>query len=87
MSRLVLGSVAEAVVRTAPCSVISVRSRIASPEEQIEPPCSECLKAQRVSGDKELWCARHREHHPRPHTYSELPETFAVGSMNLRPEG
>jgi hypothetical protein len=24
------------------------------------------------------------EHHPRPHTYSELPESFALGSMNLR---
>jgi nucleotide-binding universal stress UspA family protein len=84
LSRLAFGSVAEAVVRTAPCSVLTVRTRVLSPEERIEPPCPQCVEAQRATGGKELWCARHREHHPRPHTHSELPEGFALGSMNLR---
>jgi nucleotide-binding universal stress UspA family protein len=84
LSHLAFGSVAEAVVRTAPCSVLTVRARVLSPEERIEPPCAECLEAQRASSGKERLCARHRKHHLHPHTYSELPQNFAVGSMNLR---
>jgi nucleotide-binding universal stress UspA family protein len=84
LSRLAFGSIAEAVVRTAPCSVLTVRARVLSPEERIEPPCPQCLETQRATSGKQLFCARHREHHPRAHTYSELPEGFALGSMTVR---
>ncbi len=70
--RLVLGSVAEGTVRLAPCAVLVVRPKEAGTAPEIEPPCPECVKARRDSEGKELWCATHREHHGRRHTYHFL---------------
>ena len=36
---------------------------------QVEPPCPECLKSRADGDGKTMWCARHQEHHPRPHAY------------------
>ncbi|MEZ4375143.1 MAG: universal stress protein [Polyangiaceae bacterium] len=69
VSRLLLGSVAEGVVRLAPCSVSVVRPKSAPTEPKIEPACPECVKVRQASGGKELWCAQHLEHHARRHTY------------------
>ncbi len=70
MRRLLLGSVAEGVVRLAPSPVLVVRPQV---EEalmpSIEPPCPQCLKARAESKGEKLWCQRHSEHHARPHTY------------------
>ncbi len=82
LARLVYGSVAEAVTRTAPCSVLTVRPRVLAPEETIEPPCAECAQA-RASGGKDSSCARHTRHHPMAHTYSQLPEGFGLGSQSF----
>jgi nucleotide-binding universal stress UspA family protein len=64
--RLLMGSVAERVVRGASCPVVVVREkdyhRTLAPE--IEPACSDCLKAQSASRGKKLWCTRHSEKHP-----------------------
>jgi nucleotide-binding universal stress UspA family protein len=63
VKRMVLGSVAEAVVRRASCSVIVVRPkdyRSALPAE-IEPACPACLGVQRESNGSRLWCPRHDE--------------------------
>jgi nucleotide-binding universal stress UspA family protein len=71
-SRLLLGSVAEKVVRLAGCPVMVVRATQHKAEErvpEIEPLCPMCADERFKSGGKELWCARHREHHPRAHTY------------------
>ncbi|HTQ06011.1 MAG TPA: universal stress protein [Polyangiaceae bacterium] len=70
--RMVLGSVAEGVVRLAPCPVLVVRPLHAESAgiPQIEPPCPRCLEARRASGGREFWCEQHREHHERRHTYS-----------------
>jgi len=61
VKRLVLGSVAEAVVRRASCPVIVVRPKdyhaLVPPE--IEPACPDCLRAQRDSGGVRLWCEQH----------------------------
>jgi nucleotide-binding universal stress UspA family protein len=78
LQRFALGSVAESVTRNAPCSVLTVRPRVLAPEELIEPPCPDCVA--RGTGS----CARHSEHHPRAHTYSEIAEGFGLGSMSLR---
>jgi nucleotide-binding universal stress UspA family protein len=84
LDRLIFGSVAEHVVRFAHCSVLTVRPKPASLADSIEPPCPECLAAAAGSGNAHARCARHTRHHPRPHTYSEIPEPFAMGSQTFR---
>jgi nucleotide-binding universal stress UspA family protein len=87
LARAVLGSVAERVVRGASCPVLVVRPkdyhRTLAPE--IDPACPGCLQIQATSHGSEMWCARHAESHPRANTHYALPETFAVGSMLVRP--
>ncbi len=86
--RLVLGSVAELVVRRASCPVLVVRPKDyhghVSPS--VEPPCPDCLAAQAKSRGETLWCARHSEHHPRPHVHYRTPEPFALGASIIRPD-
>jgi nucleotide-binding universal stress UspA family protein len=71
MARLLLGSVAEGVVRLAPCPVLVVRPRDAASSNgpKIEPPCPRCVETRRATDGKEFWCEQHREHHQRRHTY------------------
>jgi len=61
VKRMVLGSVAEAVVRRASCPVIVVRPKDyhASVPPEIEPACPDCLQTQRETGGERLWCAQH----------------------------
>jgi hypothetical protein len=84
MDRMIFGSVAEHVVRSAPCSVLTVRPRKPSAADSIEPPCPDCVAITRSTEGKETRCAAHHRHHPRAHTYSEIPPSFAVGSMTFR---
>jgi nucleotide-binding universal stress UspA family protein len=44
MERLLLGSVAERVVRIAPCPVVVVREKAASNIPKIQPPCPSCVE-------------------------------------------
>jgi nucleotide-binding universal stress UspA family protein len=87
LARLALGSVAEKVMRNAGCPVLVVRPKDfhepAVPE--IEPPCVDCLKVQDETARATLWCTRHatRQSHGRLHY--ELPPTFGMGSMLVRP--
>jgi nucleotide-binding universal stress UspA family protein len=70
LRRLLLGSVAEGVVRLAPCPVLVVRPKDETgPLPSIEPPCPACVETRKKTDGKELWCARHKEHHIRAHTY------------------
>jgi nucleotide-binding universal stress UspA family protein len=82
--RLMLGSVAEGLVRHAPCPVLVYRPRAAPVWEQIEPPCPDCVAVQRESAMDQLWCPRHAERHPRAHTYHEVPAAFGVGAQTFR---
>ena len=86
ISRWLLGSVAEAVVRLAPCPVFVVREK-AVPEQgpKIEPACPRCVETRHASGGAEYWCEEHRARHGQRHTYhqsdrasseSEMPLTF-----------
>jgi nucleotide-binding universal stress UspA family protein len=73
VERFFLGSVAERVSRLARCAVMVVRPKDHSKAgvvPEIEPPCPDCVKARVASGGAALWCARHSEHHVRPHGYS-----------------
>jgi nucleotide-binding universal stress UspA family protein len=67
--RLLLGSVAEGVVRLSPCETLVVRPPGAAEVPVIEPPCPECVRVRAATQGEELWCARHKEHHGRRHTY------------------
>ncbi|HZU83050.1 MAG TPA: universal stress protein [Polyangiaceae bacterium] len=86
LKRMLVGSIAESVVRKAACPVLVVRPKDyhAFLPPEIEPPCPDCLRAQRESAGARLWCERHSEHHPRAHQYSEMPAGFGAGSQLLR---
>ncbi|MGE3672406.1 MAG: universal stress protein, partial [Polyangiaceae bacterium] len=66
LSRLLLGSVAEHVVRACSAPVLVVHNAPDVPE--IEPPCADCLSIRQASGFQKLWCANHQRH-DRPHAY------------------
>jgi nucleotide-binding universal stress UspA family protein len=61
IKRMLLGSVAEAVVRRASCPVIAVRAKDyhAFVPPEIEPACSDCLRAQHETNGARLWCDAH----------------------------
>ena len=67
--RLLLGSVAEGVVRLSPCATLVIRPPEAGPVAQIEPPCPECARVRQETKGEDLWCPRHHEHHGRRHVY------------------
>jgi nucleotide-binding universal stress UspA family protein len=80
--RLMLGSVAERVVRKAPCPVLVVREKDhAKVDPEIEPACPDCLDVQRESGGEVLWCERHATKHPRGRLHNETPAGFGEGSQ------
>jgi nucleotide-binding universal stress UspA family protein len=84
IDRLVNGSVAENLLRLAPCPVLVFRPKSVPAWEQIDPPCPDCLEVQRNTNRAQLWCDRHSQHHPRAHTYTEAPEAFGMGSLTFR---
>jgi nucleotide-binding universal stress UspA family protein len=61
IKRLVLGSVAEAVVRRASCPVIVARPKDyhAFVPPEIEPACPDCQRMQRDTQGARLWCEPH----------------------------
>ena len=83
MSRVLLGSVAEAVVRLAPCPVLVARPKRIVTVAAIQPPCPECVKTRRASGGAQLWCAQHSERHGQSHTYHGDERLSKDGSMPL----
>jgi nucleotide-binding universal stress UspA family protein len=87
IKRMLVGSVAEAVVRRASCPVIVVRPKDyhAFVPPEIEPACPGCVSVQQATNGARLWCERHSQHHPRAHVYYELPPTFGLGSQLVRP--
>jgi nucleotide-binding universal stress UspA family protein len=88
ISRLVMGSQAELIVRKASCPVLVVREKdyAAGDVPEILPPCPECVVVQEESGGAELWCTRHAMHHPKAHLHYEFATSFGVGSNLLRPD-
>lgn len=86
IARLLLGSVAESVVRLAPCPVLVVRPKALQEEQpRIEPPCPDCVETRRATAGAEYWCEQHRARHGQRHIYhqgdrvgseTEMPLTF-----------
>jgi nucleotide-binding universal stress UspA family protein len=84
ISRLLLGSVAEGVVRLSPCPVFVVRPKALPAETpKIEPPCPRCVEARAASLGKEYWCEQHRAHHGQRHTYHQRDRAGAETEMPL----
>lgn len=93
LSKMLLGSVADRVSHLARCPVWIVRPKahvdgFRVPE--IEPPCPQCVAKREATDGKELWCARHSEHHIRAHHYAYVSD--GIFSSNTRsyestPEG
>lgn len=84
LSRLLIGSTAEATVRLAPCPVLVVRQKAPpEPVPRIEPPCPRCVEARVASAGKEYWCEQHRERHGQRHTYSQRDRVGDDGGMPL----
>jgi nucleotide-binding universal stress UspA family protein len=83
MERLLIGSVAERVVRLAPCPVVVVREKAASSVPKIQPPCPSCVETRKASKGQELWCETHRERHGRRHTYHYVHRNVAQGNHPL----
>jgi nucleotide-binding universal stress UspA family protein len=90
VERWILGAVSEQVVRKASCAVLVARPKeYASAVPEIEPPCAECVAMRAETSGAKLWCDRH-EHsrkHLRGHVHYAHPQSFAVGSQLIRPEG
>ena len=84
VDRFLLGSVAEALVRNSPCPVLTYRPKSVRLWERIEPPCSDCVAVRRATGRVTLWCERHSQHHPRAHTYHDVPDSFGMGAQTFR---
>lgn len=87
LARVLLGSVAEQVVRHAGCPVLVIRPKEhqADAELGIEPPCPDCVAVQAETQRAKLWCERHSTHHPHGNLHYEAPQAFAIGSMNYVP--
>lgn len=84
VSRVLLGSSAEATVRLAPCPVLVVRPKaVPEPLPQIEPPCPRCVAERRATNGAEMWCAQHRERHGQRHTYHQGDRVSSDGGMPL----
>lgn len=84
LERLLLGSVAESLVRRCPCAVLVHRARSAPAWELIEKPCPDCVAVQKQTHGAKLWCVRHSAHHVQAHTYHEYPESFGLGAQTFR---
>lgn len=70
VQRMVMGSVAEKVVRNCGCPVLVARAKVHQHTvPQIEPPCSRCVETRVETEGDELWCEQHRTKHGRRHTY------------------
>lgn len=72
IGRVLVGSVADKVMRHASCPVLVMRPRrYQSLGGQVpEPPCPACVEARTKSGGAEWWCSAHQRPWVPPHRYS-----------------
>lgn len=72
LKRLVLGSVAEEVMREASCPVLVMRPRRHTPHPELvpEPPCPDCVEVREATGGARWWCEVHDRPWVPAHRYS-----------------
>jgi len=86
VTRWLLGSVAEGVMRHAACPVLVVppnATEVKDDVPRIEPACLQCIKARQAPAGQELWCAQHRERHGQRHTYHQGDRMSADTNLPL----
>ncbi|MEI9941918.1 MAG: universal stress protein [Pseudomonadota bacterium] len=84
LTRFLLGSVSERVLRLASCPVLVMRPKAVIAEDPvIESPCERCHEA-RERSCTELWCDEHRTKHGRRHTYHQHDRV--ADAANLPPQ-
>jgi nucleotide-binding universal stress UspA family protein len=87
LNRIVAGSVAEHVVRSAHCPVLVARAidyEGLATTERIEPPCPDCLEVRARTNSEAWWCERHQARHREIHTYSAVaPVRWVVGAADV----
>ena len=66
-------------------ALASMTKREAEAAVGIEPPCEDCVAVREQSAGHVTWCARHSKHQVHAHRHYEWPQSFAMGSMLIRP--
>lgn len=89
IERMLAGSVSQSVAKKARCAVLIARPKEYAAEDapSIAPPCPQCLEVQRATNGEKLWCPQHAARHVQGRVHYEIPPSFGVGSMFIRPEG
>lgn len=72
VKRLLMGSVAEKVMRDASCPVLVMRRTHYTPHPELapEPPCPDCVKLREQTGGAARWCPAHDRPWQPPHRYA-----------------
>ena len=69
VNRACFGSVAERLVRLAPCPVLIIRSKSMPSSEPTAPPCPACEASKRLTWGAHLRCLDHAPRHPDASTH------------------
>ncbi|HEU4404552.1 MAG TPA: universal stress protein [Polyangiaceae bacterium] len=77
LTRFLVGSVAEALLRKAPCSVLLARAPKYAAEDRPGEVCPGCLQAEAASGGATLRCAQHALEYGRTHGHVGAAEREA----------
>jgi nucleotide-binding universal stress UspA family protein len=88
LSRLVLGSVAEQVMRLSSCTVTisKERSYINDKNDELvllEPPCERCVATRQQTNGEKWWCDTHAKPYHAPHRYSYQNDTAITRSKAM----
>lgn len=84
LESMLVGSVAEHVLRAAHCPVLVAVPKNyegAEKSESIEPPCADCLVARQRTANQAYWCERHSRSYTQPHVYDPADSTRSVSVM------
>ena len=85
LSRMVLGSVADEVMKKAGCPVYVARAKNhVGTAPEIEPPCPECVATQEQTQGRSLWCDRHTKRHAHGRLHYETGPGLELGSSLIR---
>jgi nucleotide-binding universal stress UspA family protein len=87
LKKLVVGSVAEQILRGAHCSVMIALPRdytSAEKPKHIDPPCAACTEARTRATGSSYWCDRHAKHYVTPHIYKPR-DSVAPAARNSIP--